>query len=150
MKKGFTLIELLVVVLIIGILAAVALPQYEKAVARSRAAEAVLISTAIAQALDRYQMANGTFTTELENLDITVPESDNYLYQIMETSPGKNTRVFATAQKEGLASFEYAMTGSRRRWCFAQVDDPPANNACRTYGPFDHVYDGITNYYKIN
>ena len=63
-NAAFTLIELLVVVLIIGILAAVALPQYTKAVARSRASEAFINGAALVQALQRYFMANGQYTTD--------------------------------------------------------------------------------------
>ena len=52
--KGFTLIELLVVVLIIGILASVALPQYEAVVEKSRATEALVNAKAILDAMQRH------------------------------------------------------------------------------------------------
>jgi len=76
-KQAFTLIELLVVVLIIGILAAVALPQYQKAVEKSRMAEAVIILRAIANANQAYYLANGRYARagEMEALDIEIPGS---------------------------------------------------------------------------
>ncbi len=67
---GFTLIELLVVVLIIGILAAIALPQYEKAVEKSRMSEAILAVQEIANANKVYYMANGEYSSDINNLDV--------------------------------------------------------------------------------
>ena len=70
---GFTLIELLVVVLIIGILAAVALPQYQKAVWKARMAEAVTNISVLEKAIDRYLLEQG----------IPVVSEDTQLYDFL-------------------------------------------------------------------
>ena len=67
---GFTLIELLVVVLIIGILAAMAMPQYFKAVERSRMAEAVTLLDSIVKAQRRKFMQTNRYAETFEGLDV--------------------------------------------------------------------------------
>lgn len=75
--KAFTLIELLVVVLIIGILAAIALPQYEKVVERSKSAQALTLLKAVAQAQQAYLLANGEYATKFDELAIDIPWTGN-------------------------------------------------------------------------
>ena len=146
MKKGFTLIELLVVVLIMGVLAAIALPQYQKAVRRARIAEAKVLLKSIGDALSRHvqtlpaQECSG-LTFDLETLDITIPSSANWKISTSCTvSAGKvNATVLLTAKFEP----NMALMLQWRNWdagnfvCYDEVSD----TTCQKYGAEKRGYD---------
>ena len=76
MKKGFTLIELLVVVLIIGILSAVALPQYQKSVEKARISQLYVLLSAIDKAQSVHFMENGSYAENFVDLGVQLPFDD--------------------------------------------------------------------------
>ena len=107
-KGGFTLIELLVVVLIIGILSAIALPQYTKAVEKSRASEAqaYLADFVTGQAL--YKTANGSYATNLDDLDVTLPTNDTLKNFTIATTGSSASKAMVTLTRKN-SSASYAL-----------------------------------------
>ena len=85
MKKGYTLIELLVVVLIIGILSAIALPQYRAAVVKAKYMQLMTLGDAVERAEELYYLANNKYTANLDELDIEIPGYDSTNHRAMGT-----------------------------------------------------------------
>ncbi len=125
MKKGFTLIELLVVVLIIGILSSVALPQYQKAVLKSRASEAWTNLKNLNMASSAYCLEGGNsapFSSVKDSLSIEVKDSKNFKYEgdiLCDTTTAASAgNVYATWQGGGNYNFKLGVNrATGRRSC---------------------------------
>ncbi len=113
-KNAFTLIELLVVVLIMGILASVAMPQYFIAVKKSRMMGYSSVSKSLKDAQEAHFMQKGSFAATLNDLSVDVPYKEGCSYKTQysgsfyECKDGKLFGIFNSANAQaGEADIRY-------------------------------------------
>jgi len=137
-REGFTLIELLVVVLIIGILASVAMPQYFKSVEKSRSAEAINIANALAEAQSRFYMKTGTYGYLSDN-DFDVDFANLQYFTVTNAGGTDGHTVIVTRNSSaggGLGAYEIYLAlpfppgSGARTW-----DCSPVGAGCRSMLP---------------
>ncbi|MBR3631940.1 MAG: prepilin-type N-terminal cleavage/methylation domain-containing protein, partial [Elusimicrobiaceae bacterium] len=93
MKKAFTLVELLVVVLIIGILSAIAIPMYQGAVDKSHWSTMLPGAKAIKDAQEAIKLTNGLYTSNMEDLDVTMNSGSEISYSLETINHGDDSNV---------------------------------------------------------
>jgi prepilin-type N-terminal cleavage/methylation domain-containing protein len=161
--KAFTLIEILVVVLIIGILAAIALPQYQIAVAKAKFSQIFIFMNSLEKAEQMYYLTNGQFTADFGKLDITMPEGAS-ISKSEDLSVITYSNGYQISLQDNLASnallirayppitYFYLRKSSgqtSRKDCRAEINDTKGNKLCKSIGAVYNHNDGKTNMYYL-
>ena len=159
--KGFTLLELLIVVLIIGILAAIALPQYQKIVNKTKFAKLQSTAISLRDAYNEYVLLHGESTKNFSDLSITLPDEFQLTLDHYNTTCMTNSDMSCCLQKYYYGSSSnykegyivcynkemdygyYESLFSREgepingKYCIAKVDDTKAGDFCAILGTYN-------------
>jgi len=169
-KKGFTLVELLVVVLIIGILAAVAVPQYQLAVNKARFASLRSTAEPLIKAAQAYHLENGTWPSKFDELAVELPGGFTIKTVGTNSTCGYNQEMYCClvaenafnpavtcGKKDETFAFHY-MHSNDKAYCVANLSSEQAVKLCTSLGTATYAWEAFTyqgaktgyRYYTLN
>ena len=136
---GFTLIELLVVVLIIGILAAIALPQYKVSVEKTKATLLFSTMRTIRDAEISYYLTNNQYTQNIDLLDVDIPKNLAAIGTVYKISNDSKFSLQSNyiAGGTNFVQIDLYFSKDTDSFCFAKKESQIAEKICRSLGVTD-------------
>ena len=169
-NKGFTLIELLVVVLIIGILVAIALPQYQKAVLKADLHRGVNLVESLYQAQQTYYLANGEFAKDIDDLDASIPKNSSCIktqntyssayncdFGTISMTDEKSEILFIPTNRQNsyavwLRNYDFRgiLFKKDKRYCYAKPGSKLTDDICKNMGGTYFNESQYWTYYQLD